>query len=200
MDNTLRKALWEILRPLIQLVTNLLNPEIGEEWTREFKHFLRKEPCWVGVVETVKSVLDTFFSTRRGLRVSDDFRRLVLAKARPSEAVEMAHFNLLRDMTDAEIEKKLGENRIWEESALCATLKKYIRAQWNGKSGKLLNNGYANLFYTSFCVVSVGWRAGSREGYVHTWQRGGVEWGAGRRAFSPARPPTPKLGDGGQAT
>ena len=43
----LRKALWEILKPLIQLITNLLNPEKGEEWTRELKKFLRKEKCWV---------------------------------------------------------------------------------------------------------------------------------------------------------
>jgi hypothetical protein len=47
MDKSmLRKALWEILRPLIQLMQNLLNPEKGEEWEREFKKFLRKEECW----------------------------------------------------------------------------------------------------------------------------------------------------------
>jgi hypothetical protein len=45
--NMLRRALWGFLRPLLQLVTNLLNPEIGEEWTSEFKKFLRKEECWV---------------------------------------------------------------------------------------------------------------------------------------------------------
>ena len=47
MENTLRKALWGFLRPLVQLITNLLSPEKGEEWEREFKLFLRKEPCWV---------------------------------------------------------------------------------------------------------------------------------------------------------
>ena len=46
MDNTLRQALWGFLRPLVQLLTNLLSPEKGEEWEREFKRFLRKEPCW----------------------------------------------------------------------------------------------------------------------------------------------------------
>ena len=44
--NMLRKALWEILRPLLQLITNLLNPESGEFWLTELKRFLRKEPCW----------------------------------------------------------------------------------------------------------------------------------------------------------
>ena len=50
MENMLRQALWGFLRPLLQLVTNLLNPEIGEEWLAELKLFLRKEPCWVPVV------------------------------------------------------------------------------------------------------------------------------------------------------
>ena len=46
MDTMLRKALWGFLRPLVQLITNLLSPEVGEEWERELKRFLRKEPCW----------------------------------------------------------------------------------------------------------------------------------------------------------
>jgi len=46
VDNTLRQALWGFLRPLVQLVTNLLSPEKGGEWEREFKRFLRQEPCW----------------------------------------------------------------------------------------------------------------------------------------------------------
>lgn len=43
----LRNALWVFIRPLMQLVLNLLNPSIGEEWLREFKKFLRREPCWI---------------------------------------------------------------------------------------------------------------------------------------------------------
>ena len=46
--NMLRQALWEFLRPLIQLITNILNPDGGEEWLTELKKFLRKEPCWIG--------------------------------------------------------------------------------------------------------------------------------------------------------
>ena len=45
--NMLRQALWEFLRPLIQLISNILNPDGGEEWLAELKKFLRKEPCWV---------------------------------------------------------------------------------------------------------------------------------------------------------
>jgi hypothetical protein len=46
-NNMLRKALWIFLKPLIQLITNILNPEVGEEWLTELKKFLRKEACWV---------------------------------------------------------------------------------------------------------------------------------------------------------
>ena len=63
----LRRALWVVLRPLIQLITNLINPEIGEEWLRELNKFVRKEPCWIAVTAkateaTPKSILE-FVST-----------------------------------------------------------------------------------------------------------------------------------------
>jgi hypothetical protein len=45
-NNMLRRALWRFLRPLLQLITNLLSPEVGEEWLRELNKFLRKEPTW----------------------------------------------------------------------------------------------------------------------------------------------------------
>ena len=47
----LRKALWAVLRPLIQLITNLINPEIGGLWLKELNRFNRKEPCWVPFLE-----------------------------------------------------------------------------------------------------------------------------------------------------
>ena len=68
MDKTmLRRVLWEFLRPLITLITNLINPEIGEEWLVELKKFNRKEPCWVTVtktVEVVKVYLRRLYETR----------------------------------------------------------------------------------------------------------------------------------------
>jgi len=64
VDTTLRNALWGFLRPLVQLLTNLLSPEVGAEWEVEFKKFLRKEPCWVsqevvpsGAVEPPKTFI-----------------------------------------------------------------------------------------------------------------------------------------------
>jgi hypothetical protein len=70
--NMLRRALWGFLRPLLQLVTNLLNPEIGEEWMIEFKKFLRKEGCWV-TKKAITIVRNRFkfaeFIGQRGLRI-----------------------------------------------------------------------------------------------------------------------------------
>jgi hypothetical protein len=53
----LRKALWEILKPLITLITNLINPNKGEEWLRELKKFNRKEECWGLKKKTTKFCL-----------------------------------------------------------------------------------------------------------------------------------------------
>ena len=46
MDTTLSKALREFTTgPLNQLIVNLGGQD-GNQWEDEFKHFLRKEPCW----------------------------------------------------------------------------------------------------------------------------------------------------------
>jgi hypothetical protein len=69
----LRRELWEILRPLIQLITNLLNPEKSEEWKKEFKKFLRKEECWV------KPTFEAWKTLKLGTHKSvDDLRQAIL--------------------------------------------------------------------------------------------------------------------------
>ena len=170
---------------LVDLLEKLGGPN-RMEWFENLKRFLRKEPCWVEVVETVKSAFDQFFQTRPGLYVDGSFQRLVLAKAREGVAKETRHLDLPHNMKDDEIEEKLGDNHIWEEGTLCATLQKYISEQEGGKEGKLLNNGYANLFYTSSCVVGVRWYADGREWDVISWRRDDGGRFAGYRAFSPA--------------
>lgn len=47
-------------------------------------------------------------------------------------------------------------------------------------------DGYANFFYAASCVVGVDWCGGGRRWSVGAWERGGSEWGAGDRVFSPA--------------
>ena len=128
-----------------------------------------------------------FLRTRPGLWVSDDFRQRIVARASGEGVVRKTHiFVLSHNMSDAEIEDKLSENHFWDEADLCATIAHMIMVQSGGKSGELLNNGRANLFYTSSCVVLVGWRAGLGEWSVFTWLRGVSMWDAGNQAFSPA--------------
>lgn len=132
---------------------------------------------------------DSFFRTGPGLYVWDDFRSRIVAQAKPTvagTAFELNNALLTKNMSDEEIEKALPKGHLFDESALCAIIASMISEQPNGKEGKLLNNGYANLFYTSSCVVGVDWHADYRKWSVFTWERDGNGWGAGVQVFSPA--------------
>jgi len=139
------------------------------------------------VTETSKTSLDEFFQTRSRFFVSDGFRNLVVAKATGTAIVaDTKHFDLPRNMSDSEIEEKLGDGHIWEENVLLTTLEHLLTEQEGGKDGKLLNNGFANLFYTRSCVVYVYWNTDDRRWVIFTWKRDDLRWDAGYRAFSPA--------------
>jgi len=129
-----------------------------------------------------------FFHTRPGLWVSNDFRNLVLTKADENATGDVPHKSIIidEDMNDKDIEKMLGDNHYFSETQVCLLVKKQIEAQWGGKSGFLLNDGKANIYYTGSCVVNVNWDAGVREWNVHTWNRDVVRWNAGHQVFSPA--------------
>jgi hypothetical protein len=131
---------------------------------------------------------DEFFRTRPGLWVDPDFRHLVVVNAQECGAREVKpkHFDLPRVMTDAEIEAELGDNHLFDEVQVCETVATLIEKQEGGKEGKLLNNGYVNLFYLASCVVDVRWYAGNRGWNVDMWPRGVDGWSAGGRVFSPA--------------
>ncbi|OHA88234.1 MAG: hypothetical protein A2653_00635 [Candidatus Zambryskibacteria bacterium RIFCSPHIGHO2_01_FULL_43_25] len=131
---------------------------------------------------------DEFYRTRSGLFVQPDFRAGVIAEANPSEAGEsfnLKYADLGRDASDSEIEEVLGKSHFFGETQVCAIVADFIAKQQNGEDGTLLNGGRANLFYTGSCVVDVHWYAG-RGWRVVVWSRGGDEWRAGRRVFSPA--------------
>lgn len=183
MSNVLgTNALADLAGTLTDFFEKVAGPD-GRIWLAEFKKFLRKESCWG--VQPVNP--DTFFQARPGLWVSEDFRRLVVAKAGSAgQVIATKTTTLQKGMTDTQIEKMLGGGHIFTEDQLCATLAGMIREQWGGKAGPLLNNGYANLFYTASCVVRVDWGAGDGGWGVGAWQRDGGEWGAGGRVFSPA--------------
>lgn len=130
---------------------------------------------------------DAFYQTRSGLYVYDDFRTRVVAKARPSGNADykVEKAELMRGLTDEEIEGALPKNHLFDETRLCAIIAGLITKQPNGEEGVLLNNSYANLFYTSSCVVLVDWLSDYREWRVYTWRRGGRRWLAGYQVFSP---------------
>ncbi len=145
-------------------------------------------PTLVAITLAKQHNPDTFFKTRSGLYVWDDFRSRVVAKASPIDAgakFRIERRDLIRDAKDSEVEGVLT-NHLFEESAVCAVIAELISKQPNGKAGTLLNNGYANLFYTSSCVVCVGWRVYYRGWGVRAWRRGDRRWNAGSHVFSPA--------------
>ena len=128
------------------------------------------------------------FSYSRLPTVSKLLNHNVIAKCIPGTPgpVPHKHKDLERVMTDAEIEASLGDRHQFSETILCHLLARLITAQPSGEEGELLSNGFANLFYTSSCVVSVRWGADYREWDVYTWRRDDDRWRAGNRVFSPA--------------
>lgn len=125
---------------------------------------------------------DAFFVTRPGLWVSDNFKRLVLPKAKTvlPATTSIQSFDLMQNACDREIKAELPENH---EVAL-RHIAVFLKAQEGGKSGSLLTNGYWNISYFAGLVVGVGWRAVHRGWDVSAWHLGGLRWGAGYRVFS----------------
>lgn len=196
MDAMLRRALREFLGLLKQLYTNLLGDE-GEMWGNELKKFLRKEPCW-GVKITKPAIINlaTFFKTRDGLWVSDEFRQRILAPALEMPETAPASvgepYDLPRNMTDAQILEKVGHKVFENPRALLLTLARLIDEQWGGKEGNLLTNGYANLFYvrgrnekgeSEVFAVDVDWDVGNGEWLVLACRLDDNAWPEGFRAF-----------------
>jgi hypothetical protein len=130
---------------------------------------------------------DTFYQTRKGLWVSDEFNSRVLSKAKSVKklpATTLKALELAQDATDDQIIAGLPENYEWDVSEALARIASMIEAQPEGKEGDLVNNGYANLFYVPGCVVYVHWNADNRGWGVYVWDRGDDRWGAGCRVFS----------------
>lgn len=131
---------------------------------------------------------DTYYQTRSGLYVWGDFRPRIVAHAMPIPAgttFKVKSFDLTVQLTDREIEDVLPKAHFFDEKQVCGTVAGLIAKQAIGEEGELLNNGFANLFYTGSCVVDVSWSAGVRGWDVDTWRRDVGRWSAGNRVFSP---------------
>jgi len=130
-----------------------------------------------------------FFQERPGLLVSDTFKKI----ARTTETLAVGNTVSLRHQqiaakdsaTDAQIESALGGKRLFEETMVTAVIAEMISAQEGGTSGLLLNDGRANLFYLSGCVVLVLCFRAHGTWYVRTWERDDNRWPHDGRVFSP---------------
>lgn len=133
-----------------------------------------------------------FFQNRNGLWVWGGFLRLIENTKALSIGTKfpLDYFEITKESgaTDAEIESGLAArgNLFFEIDAVAAVIVELISAQEGGKEGVLLNNGYANLFYTSSLVVRVDWGAGVDEWRVSAWDRAGNGWDRGDRVFVPS--------------
>lgn len=176
----------EFISAVVRNLPDDISPDVMQGWIgnpKALEKFLRG----LCPLEVVALTLANFFSTRPGLWVSDDFRKRIVAKASDVSVVrKTTTYVLPRNMTDKEVEAELPENHHWTETDVCATVAHMINLQPNGKKGVLLNDGHANLFYTSSDVVLVYWDADNRGWDVHTWERDDRRWDAGDRVFSPA--------------
>jgi len=119
-----------------------------------------------------------FFTTRTGLWVSSSFKERMIFEDGKVEQVDS--FDLTENSYDSEIEQK---------PVTLSTVQSLIEKQWNGEEGKLLVNGYTNLFYVVgangvLFVVRVRWRADFRRWGVDAWglDESG-DWNAGYRVF-----------------
>lgn len=135
--------------------------------------------------------LAEFYQTRFGLYVYDTFAdRFDLSAMQTVDSVpERPYVALLlkANAYDWDIRKELPEKHL----SFLEDIAGLIEAQPNGKSGLLLNNGYANIFYVvgkngEVFAVHVYWYSGNRQWDVRGWglDEGG-EWRAGSQVLCP---------------
>lgn len=128
-----------------------------------------------------------FFKKREGLYIYENANmEKLLEIAEPvCGDFDIEFLELIVDSSDENIEKSLENKNTFSENDACAIIAELISKQPKGEEGTLVNNGYANIFYTPACVVGVSWFSGYGYWSVDAWERGGSEWNAGIRVFSP---------------
>lgn len=132
-----------------------------------------------------------FFQNRPGLYVWDSFRERLDIENRklvPSAPERPYVASLLKSNAyDRDIRRELPENHL----STLEDIAGFIEAQPEGKSGFLLNNGYANNFYVEghngeIFAVRVHWYSARLEWSVRVWRLGeGDGWSAERQVVCP---------------
>ncbi len=123
-----------------------------------------------------------YYQNRPGLCVEGDFRKLVVATAKPVEAGKTFALNeceLDADSSDSAIERGLPESHFFDVDVVCAVVAEMI------ESGQLDKKCWY-LLYTSSCVVNVFCSNSYLEWIVFTHDRDNDTWDAGDRVLSPA--------------
>lgn len=160
------------------LLADLRDGNIAEVKRDDFRRLLGLKPLNPPLLEPVGTVdipsIDQFVAsekfvsdTSRKARVKiacvgSNFQEWFFDKAEaPAPEVTLGYAKLTRSAFDDEIRKEIGAER--EETTL-AQIFSLIERQKNGKSGVLLTNGCANIFYVrdangNLRAVDVGWGA-----------------------------------------
>lgn len=194
----------ELQGPLTELLQQF-SGDNGRKRFREFKLWLKRvadnslkellalhKTSTIGMVDSFNP--HEFFRTREGLWVSGQFIDRVFSQVSSApmginKKTPLQSHTLIEITTDAKIRQALPEDHVFEVAELCVIISSLIGAQLNGTEGRLLVNGFANLFYvkgknSQVYVVFVIWDAVNLEWNVVAWSLVVLRWVAGGRIFS----------------
>jgi len=106
-----------------------------------------------------------------------------------ADETSVGYADLAQAANDTGIGGELPLGYVFEDvETFLVHLATLIACQWDGKSGILLNNGYANIFYVKMkCevfAVDVYWFTDCRGWFCRACRLGDRRWFAGSRAFS----------------
>lgn len=142
--------------------------------------------------------LDEFFSGRDGLRIDGDFKELFVATDATFTPKEyfLTKYIITKDALDSEARTELPPDHVFEAEDFSLLLATMLYRQWEGTSGYLITNGYANVFYVRsknkkkiFIVYvfygSVGWSSVDKTWNVSLWSLNDNWWRAENVFFFP---------------
>lgn len=93
---------------------------------------------------TAVQEFEKFFTSRRGLDVEEDFKRIIVAA---DEKTEFPQYTLKDLICSAIDEENLRTTKPFNPSQACSLIKHLIGVQWEGGQGELKNSGGRNVFY-----------------------------------------------------
>ena len=171
-----------------EVADGILSGELAVTVTKVAARILGKLSTIV-LSATGKFIASDHFSTdSKEVKISwlgDNFQREFLAKVEePQAGIELCYAKLKKASIDAPILAELGDRA----EITLASIWELLKKQPKGESGKLLTNGYANIFYVRdakrvFWVVDVYWYCGGWGVDADSVEDPG-EWHAGGPVFS----------------